>query len=127
MARLQDVLDKRGILQRRKDPEQREGHRILHRMDSGQKGRRTGEIQKEQRGEGKMNAKISNTIAAFSFLGLTISLFVMIGTAGAVDCDRLTLKEAVIRCSICMVVLILSAIGLTKMEKAENESEYDNL
>lgn len=74
-----------------------------------------------------MNAKISNTIATFSFLGLIISLFVMIGTAGAVDCDCLTLKEAVIRCSICMAVLILSAIGLTKMEKAENESEYDNL
>ena len=74
-----------------------------------------------------MKTRLMDAITALSLIGLAVSLFIMIGTAGAIECDTITVKDGVIRCSICMGVLILSTIGLTKMEKAETESEFDDL
>ena len=63
---------------------------------------------------------MKSIIGALSLLGILISLTVIIGTAGAVDCNELEIIDAAKRFGICVAILILSIIGIAKTEQEED-------
>lgn len=69
---------------------------------------------------------LDDLISLFSIMGIFLSIIMMIGVAGAVDCDSLTLYEGTVRLVFWLIVLVLSIIGLVKVEKDE-EGIYDRL
>lgn len=68
---------------------------------------------------------LKKIIAALSLLGLFCSIGVMIGLAGSLETDVIDVEKYMIKTCICLVVLILSVIGVNYTEK--DESEYENL
>ena len=69
---------------------------------------------------------LDDLISLFSIMGIFLSIIMLIGVAGAVDCDSLTLYEGAVRLVFWLIVLVLSIIGLVKVEKDE-EGIYDRL
>lgn len=74
-----------------------------------------------------MKITLNDIITLLSALGIAGSVLTIIATAGAVDCNNITMTKAAIISGICLVVLALSIFGLIKMEKKEEESVYDRL
>ena len=74
-----------------------------------------------------MKITLNDIITLLSALGIAGSVLTIIATAGAVDCNNITLTHGTIICGICLVVLALSIFGLIKMERDEEESIYDRL
>lgn len=70
---------------------------------------------------------LNDLISLFSMLGLLLSIIMLCGIAGGVDCDRLTILDAAKKGIVWCIILILSAIGILKVERDEEESEFDNL
>ena len=68
---------------------------------------------------------LDDIIGTVSIFGILISFFVLIGTAGAIDCDDLALSDGIRRGSIWLVILICSVIGIVHVEKEEDI--YDKL
>ena len=68
---------------------------------------------------------MKDVIAAVSALGIIIIVFVMAGIAGGLETDLIDMKQYIIRTAICLVVLILSIVGIGYVEK--EEGEYDGL
>ena len=68
---------------------------------------------------------MKDVIAAVSALGIIIVVFVMAGIAGGLETDLIDMKQCIIRTAICLVVLILSIVGIGYVEK--EEGEYDGL
>ena len=74
----------------------------------------------------KDELSLKDIILFLSLIGMLISLVMMVGTAGAVECDKLTILEGAMREIVWVIILILSGIGIIKIQK-EEESEFDNL
>ena len=68
---------------------------------------------------------MKDVIAAVSALDIIIVVFVMAGIAGGLETDLIDMKQYIIRTAICLVVLILSIVGIGYVEK--EEGEYDGL
>lgn len=69
---------------------------------------------------------LDDLISLFSIMGVFLSIIMIIGVAGAVDCDSLTLYEGTVRFVFWLIILVLSVIGLAKVERDE-EDIYDRL
>lgn len=74
----------------------------------------------------KDRLSLNDLIVLFSLLGMLLSIIMMIGIAGAVDCDNLTILEAAKKEIVWCIILTVSGIGLLKVQKDE-ESEYEDL
>lgn len=70
--------------------------------------------------------KIRGFIATLALLGAFISIIMLIGTAGAIECDSIALGEGVKRGIIWIAILVCSVIGIVHEEK-EEENVYDRL
>lgn len=70
--------------------------------------------------------KVREVIATLALLGAFISIIMLIGTAGAIECDSITLAEGTKRGIIWIVILAVSVIGIIHEEK-EEENIYDKL
>ena len=68
-----------------------------------------------------MSEKLQNIIGAVSFIGLAVSIIMLIGIAGSVDVNTLSIGEAAKRGIIWLIVLALSAGGIVLLEKDEDE------
>ena len=68
---------------------------------------------------------MKDVIAVVSALGIIIVVFAMAGIAGGLETDLIDMKQYIIRTAICLVVLILSIVGIGYVEK--EEGEYDGL
>ena len=68
---------------------------------------------------------MKDVIAVASALGIIIAVFAMAGIAGGLETDLIDMKQYIIRTAICLVVLILSIVGIGYVEK--EEGEYDGL
>jgi len=75
----------------------------------------------------KDELSLDDIIALFSVIGMGISIIMLVGIAGGVDCDSITIFDAAKKGIVWCIILILSVIGLLKVEKDEEESEFDNL
>ena len=69
---------------------------------------------------------LNDLISLFSIIGVSVSLIMLVGVAGAVDCDSITLFEGTKKIVIWLIVMALSVIGLAKVERDE-EDIYDRL
>lgn len=69
---------------------------------------------------------LNDLISLFSIIGILVSLVMLVGVAGAVDCDSITLLEGVKKIAIWLIVMVLAVIGLAKVERDE-EDIYDRL
>ena len=70
--------------------------------------------------DGKMSKGIKNFLATICLVVLTAALIGAIGTAGAVDCDTITIGEGGRRGIILIVVMFASVFGLIKLECDED-------
>lgn len=75
----------------------------------------------------KDELSLDDIIALFSVIGMGISIIMLVSIAGGVDCDSITIFDAAKKGIVWCIILILSVIGLMKVEKDEEESEFDNL
>jgi len=75
----------------------------------------------------KDELSLDDIIALFSVIGMGISIIMLVGIAGGVDCDSITIFDAAKKGIVWCIILILSVIGLMKVEKDGEESEFDNL
>jgi len=75
----------------------------------------------------KDELSLDDIIALFSVIGMGISIIMLVSIAGGVDCDSITIFDAAKKGIVWCIILILSVIGLLKVEKDEEESEFDNL
>ena len=69
---------------------------------------------------------LDDVISFLSFLGIIVSVGLLIMTAGGIDCDSITMSDGIKYGIIAFIVLIASVIGINKIEKGE-ESVYDRL
>lgn len=67
-----------------------------------------------------MSKGIKNLLATICLVVLTAALIGAIGTAGAVDCDTITIGEGARRGIILIVVMFASVLGLIKLECDED-------
>lgn len=74
----------------------------------------------------KDELSLNDLISLFSIIGVLVSLIMLVGVAGAVDCDSITLFEGAKKIVIWLIVMALSVIGLAKVERDE-EDIYDRL
>lgn len=70
--------------------------------------------------------KFREVIATIALLAAFISIIMLIGTAGAIECDSITLAEGTKRGLIWIAILVFSVIGIVHEER-EEESIYDRL
>ena len=68
-----------------------------------------------------MNNTFKNIIGTVSFIFTLLSIFMLIGLAGAVDVDQMTVRESIPRGIFFIVVLILGVAGILFVEKDEDE------
>lgn len=74
----------------------------------------------------KDELSLNDLISLFSIMGVLVSLIMLVGVAGAVDCDSITLFEGAKKIVVWLIVMTLSVIGLAKVERDE-QGEFDNL
>ena len=74
----------------------------------------------------KDELNLDDLLTLFGIIGVLLSIIMMVGTAGALDCDSITTFEAAKKIIIWLIILVISTIGLLKAAK-DNEGEYDNL
>ena len=74
----------------------------------------------------KDELSLNDLISLFSILGILLSIIMLVGIAGGVDCDSLTILDAAKKSVVWFIILVLSFIGALKVERDE-ESEFDNL
>lgn len=72
-----------------------------------------------------MKITLTDIIGFFAGVSIFISVLFLIGIAGAIECDSLTIKESISRIIVCLVILGVSVVGITKIESEENK--YDRL
>ncbi len=72
-----------------------------------------------------MKITLTDIIVFFAGLGILVSVLLLIGTAGAIECDSITVKDSIPRVIICLIILVVSVFGITKFESEENA--YDRL
>ena len=63
---------------------------------------------------------LADIIGTISLFGLLISILMLIGTAGAVDCDTITLTDGVKRGAIWLIILVCSVIGIIREEREDD-------
>lgn len=73
----------------------------------------------------KKKSSLEDILTVLCMLGLVISFFMLIGTAGAVDCNQVTINDVIPKGIIWIVVMLCSVIGIIKLEK--EDSKYDRL
>ena len=72
-----------------------------------------------------MSNLLKNIICCCCSLIAFISFILLIGIAGGVDTDQLTIDEAVKKSIIWIILLVIGVIGIIKTEKEEDK--YDRL
>lgn len=75
----------------------------------------------------KDELSLDDIISLFSVIGMLLSIIMLVGIAGGVDCNSITIFDAAKKGIVWCIILILSVIGLMKVEKDDEESEFDNL
>lgn len=75
----------------------------------------------------KDELSLDDIISLFSVIGMLLSVIMLVGIAGGVDCDKITIFDAAKKGIVWCIVLTLSVMGLMKVEKDDEESEFDNL
>ena len=75
----------------------------------------------------KDELSLNDLIVLFGGLGMLISFIMLVGIAGGVDCDSITIYEATKKGIVWFIVMLLSVLGILKVEKDEEESEFDDL
>lgn len=75
----------------------------------------------------KDELSLDDLILLFSGIGMLISFIMLVGIAGGVDCDKITLFDAAKKGIVWCIVMTLSVTGLMKVEKDDEEDEYGNL
>lgn len=68
---------------------------------------------------------LDDIIGVASVIGLLVSFIMLIGIAGAIDCDTLTFADGIKKMVVWFIVFICSAIGIIHVEKEEDS--YDRL
>lgn len=68
-----------------------------------------------------MNNTLKNIIATVSFILAFGSILLLIGIAGAVDVDQMTLSASIPRGIFLIITLILGVAGILFVEKDEDE------
>lgn len=74
-------------------------------------------------------SRFADILAAVCLIGLLVSFFLIWGTAGAIECDMITLETGTKRFVILVIIMALSGFGIAKLSKAEerNEDKYGGL
>ena len=75
----------------------------------------------------KDELSLDDIISLFSVIGMLLSIIMLVGIAGGVDCDNITIFDAAKKGIVWCIVLTLSVMGMLKVEKDEEESEFDKL
>ena len=75
----------------------------------------------------KDELSLDDLILLFSGIGMLISFIMLVGIAGGVDCDNITIFDAAKKGIVWCIIMTLSVMGLLKVEKDDEESEFDNL
>lgn len=70
---------------------------------------------------------LNDLISFFSIMGILLSFVMLVGIAGGVDCDTITIYDAAKKGVIWCIILIISVIGVLKVEKDEEEGRFDDL
>lgn len=70
--------------------------------------------------------KLREFIATITLLAAFVSIIMLIGTAGAIERDSITLADGIKRGIIWVVILAFSVIGIVHEER-EEENIYDRL
>ena len=83
--------------------------------------------QKGKRRMHKDELSLNDIITLFSAIGILLSIIMLACIAGGVDCDSLTILDAAKKSIVWSIILVLSFIGVLKVERDEEESEFDNL
>ena len=65
--------------------------------------------------------RLKDALGAICGIALFVTFFLAVGTAGAVECDNLTLADGVKRMAILIVIMALSVIGISKTGKDDDE------
>jgi hypothetical protein len=72
-----------------------------------------------------MRESFKNVVGGICLLSLAVTFILLVGTAGAIECDSITISTGVKRGIVLIVLLIASVIGIVKTEKEDDE--YDRL
>ena len=75
----------------------------------------------------KDELSLNDIISLFSVIGILLSIIMLVGIAGGVDCDNITIFDAAKKGIVWCIVLTLSVMGMMKVEKDDEEDEYGNL
>jgi len=75
----------------------------------------------------KDELSLNDLIALFSGIGILVSFIMLVGIAGGVYCDSITIYEATKKGIVWCIVMLLSVLGTLKVEKDDEEDEYGNL
>ena len=75
----------------------------------------------------KDELSLNDIISLFSVIGILLSIIMLVGIAGGVDCDNITIFDAAKKGIMWCIVLTLSVMGMMKVEKDDEEDEYGNL
>lgn len=75
----------------------------------------------------KDELSLDDIISLFCVIGMLLSIIMLVGIAGGVDCSSITIFDAAKKGIVWCIILIFSVIGLMKVEKDDEESEFDNL
>lgn len=67
-----------------------------------------------------MKLYLENIIGTISLFGIIISMIMLVGIAGAIDCDTITLTDGTKKIIIYLIILICSVIGILHVEREED-------
>ena len=68
-----------------------------------------------------MSERMENIIGAVCFIGLVLSIIMLVGIAGAVDTDLLGVGDAARRGIVWLIIFLASACGIIYLERDEDE------
>lgn len=67
--------------------------------------------------------RLKDAIGAICGIALFVTFILAVGTAGAVECDNLTLVDGVKRMAVLIGIMAISVIGIAKTGKDDDEFE----
>ena len=65
--------------------------------------------------------RLKDALGAICGIALFVTFFLAVGTAGAVECDNLTLVDGVKRMAVLIGIMAISVIGIAKTGKDDDE------
>jgi len=70
---------------------------------------------------------LEEILAGLCLLGLVVSFIMLVGTAGAVECDNIDVATAVRRGIAWLIIMLFSVSGIVKFNNESEEDIYDRL